>query len=243
MINIRNISKTYKKDNLKIYSSLNLSIKKWSIVSIIWPNWCWKSTLLNIISGIDNDFEWKVLISNSEKISYMFQKDLLIPWRNIYENISIWLEINNKKIDINFIDKLLNEFNLSWYWDIYPESLSWWEKQKVSLLRNIIMDNNIIIMDEPFSAIDFNSKMSSYKWFLKYCKKNNKTVLFVTHDIEEAITLSDRIIILWKKTEWIIDDIEISINKKEAWFEPIKIKNINKYNDYLSYIWKKLSNY
>jgi len=247
MINIKNISKYYysKKNKIKIFSSLNININKGESISIIGPNGCGKTTLLNIISKIDKSYQGKLEIKGNSSSAYMFQKDLLIPWRNILHNVTIGLEVqshNNEENNIK-IKKLLKDFHLLSRIEDFPDALSGGERQKVAFIRTIILDTDILLMDEPFSAIDFNSKIKMYQWFLNYIKQGNKTTLIVTHDIEEAILLSDRVIILGNKTDDIIYNIKIDIDKSGVKYNPIRIKQDKNFSIYLAEIWNKLEKY
>ena len=189
---------------LEVLRDINLSIKNQEIVSIIGPSGCGKSTLLNIIAGIDNPDAGTISFQgfNQEErlgsVSYMQQKDLLFPWRTVLENICLSLEIKgiSKKDSVEICRKYLSEFQLDKFEKNLPHTLSGGMRQRVAFLRTLLTDSEILLLDEPFGALDALTRRNLYVWFMKLLENNPRTVVLVTHDVEEAIFLSDRIILL-----------------------------------------------
>lgn len=239
IIKLSNITKTYNHSEIKtkVFSSLNLSIEENEIISFVGPNGCGKSTLLNIIANIDNNYDGSLEKSSEIKTSYMFQKDLLIPWRNALNNALLGVEIENNvsKLTKEMADKLFVKFMIDSKVQSFPSSLSGGEKQKVALIRTILPSSDLILLDEPFSAIDFQSKIMLYDYLYGYFKKKRKTVIIVTHDIEEAINLSNRVIVFNPRPEGIckIVNIDISDNDRNS----VKFRNSPDFSNYFTQVW------
>ncbi len=241
-IELINIDKKYNKDKerTEVFESLNLKIEDGDIISIIGPNGCGKSTLLNIIANIDSSFSGSLKSEKEYTVSYMFQKDLLIPWRTSFDNALLGVELQNKissKIikDTTFLFKQLGIKDKI---NSFPSTLSGGERQKVALIRTILSDSDLILLDEPFASIDFQSKIRLYHWLFTYFKQKRKTVLIVTHDLEEAINMSNKIIILNNKPKGIYKEINISIGDKER--DPVELRKNPIFSNYFSEIWEDL---
>jgi putative hydroxymethylpyrimidine transport system ATP-binding protein len=196
MIKINNLFFAYK-DTLLI-EDFNLEIKQKEIVTIIGPSGCGKSSLIKLISGqLENQDNNITLID--DHIGYQSQKNTLLPWYTIYENILLPLNIQNQKLDQNYIDRLLATFDLTDYQNHYPKQLSGGMLSKANLLKTFIIAPNVILLDEPFTGIDTITKYKLTKWLRKTLKDQNKTALYITHDYEEAVNISDKIIIVSQK--------------------------------------------
>jgi ABC-type nitrate/sulfonate/bicarbonate transport system ATPase subunit len=208
IINIKNLTKSFfdqsSNMNRLILDSIDFHIDDGEFVSLIGPSGCGKSTLLNIISGLDDPDNGEISITDIEiqnrlgKLSYMQQKDLLLPWKTILDNTILGLEVQNQNKDIskNKATALLETFGLSGYEHYYPNQISGGMRQRASFLRTILTDKKILLLDEPFSALDSITRSQMQKWLLILWKQFNKTILLVTHDIDEAIFLSDRIYVM-----------------------------------------------
>tara|TARA_B100000676_G_C18072521_1_gene845300 strand:+ start:633 stop:1394 length:762 start_codon:yes stop_codon:yes gene_type:complete len=208
IIDIKSLSKSYvdesSNENTLILDNIDFQINDGEFVSLIGPSGCGKSTLLNIISGLNNPDNGEIIISGIEskdrlgKLSYMQQKDLLLPWKTILDNSILGLELQNenKTISETKAIKLLDTFGLSGYENYYPDQISGGMRQRASFLRTILTNNKILLLDEPFSALDSITRSQMQKWLLQLWEQFNKTILLVTHDIDEAIFLSDRIYVM-----------------------------------------------
>lgn len=215
-IKIRNINKKY--NDKVIFKNFNIDFYKDEVNCIIGKSGCGKSTLLNIISGIiDNDGDFKNI---EDSISYIFQEDRLIEWMTVKENIM--LVVNNfydKKEAEKLCDKYLELVGIKEYKNYYPQMLSGGIRQRVNIARAFIYPSKIIIMDEPFKSIDVINKEIIMNNFKEILKKEKRTVLFVTHDIDEALILSNKIYILGNtpvKVKKIFEDVN-NINKGEIY--------------------------
>ena len=218
MINIHIKDKFYQ--DKKILENINIKVNEGEFLSIIGPSGCGKTTLLNIASSLDKDFNGKVTISSSN-IGFIFQDHRLIPWLTVKEN----LLIISKEKDINQINELLNIVGLNDILDVYPKNLSGGRARRVSFVRAFINKPKVIFLDEPFISLDYPTATSLKKDFLNLCKKFNTTVILVTHDLSEAIYLSNRILFFSKNPANQILEYE-NLNNQEFNLKKIdEIKN------------------
>lgn len=194
-INIKNLFKKY--DDKVILNNINMRIYDGEIVSIIGKSGCGKTTIFNCISNLI-DYDGEIDINTKKGISYMQQKDLLLPFYNIINNVSLPLILEGKKKESAYkeVSKYFSLFSLEGYENKYPYELSGGMKQRASLFRAYISKKDIMLLDEPFSALDEFTRYKLYDWYLEFHKKLNITTLLITHNIDEAIYLSNRIYIL-----------------------------------------------
>lgn len=200
LINVKNLTKRYHTKSKEILALDNISLcfDKHKIISIIGPSGCGKSTILNIIAKLENVSEG--IIENEENltIGYMMQTDALLPWLNVYENASLGLTLS-KKEDKEYVNSLLKRYELIDFINEYPSNLSGGMRQRLALIRTLAIKPNILLLDEPFSKLDINTKKIIIDDVYKIIKELNITTILITHDIEEAISLSDEIILLTKR--------------------------------------------
>lgn len=195
---VLNISKSY--EELKVLDNISIDFPKDKTTCILGPSGCGKSTLLNIIAGILDPDSGDVVGFKDESISFVFQEDRLIPWKNVRDNLSFVLEGKMDKRDIErAIDDYLKSVNLQDYKYYYPSNLSGGMKQRISILRAFIYPSSILLMDEPFKSLDINNKRIVMEFFKELKALENRTCIVVTHDIDEALDLGDRIILLSEK--------------------------------------------
>ena len=204
-INISALTKTYVVNGSRelILSDIDLFVKERGFVSVVGPSGCGKSTLLNIIAGLDEPDSGAIYIKGINeprlgKIGYMQQKDLLLPWRTVLDNASLGLETQglSKKDSRDMVMSEIETFGLSGYEHMYPYSLSGGMRQRVAFLRTMIMDQSIVLLDEPFGALDSLTRVQMQRWLLEIWELMNKTIVLVTHDVDEALFLSDSICLL-----------------------------------------------
>lgn len=217
MIEIKNLS--YSFGNSKILKNINLNIEDNEIVSIIGTSGVGKSTLFNLIAGILDLQEGEITIDGSSdyksKVAYMLQKDLLFEHKTIVENIILPLIINKieKKVAIEEAKKILKTFGLLDYANKYPKQLSGGMRQRIALIRTYMFKRKIFLLDEAFSALDAITKRELHSWYLKLANDFKLTTILITHDVEEAVLLSDKIYILANKPGEIIKEIKIELDK------------------------------
>ena len=194
ILQFHNVSFHY--DEKPIINELNASIQDKEFVSIIGPSGCGKSTLFRLITGLEEASTGQIELTEtkSHPVGYMPQKDMLLPWRTIIENAALPLEcqgVQKKEAQIK-AKELLQKFGLQGYETKYPKDLSGGMRQRVSFIRTLLTGGEILLLDEPFSALDALTKASLQEWLFEQWKEWEKTILFITHDVEEALFLSNR---------------------------------------------------
>lgn len=248
VLKLENVNKTYQAKNgeIEALKDINFSVKTGEFVSIIGPSGCGKSTLLSIIAGLEEKSSGKIYIDNvetenvSSKIGYMLQKDSLLEWRTIYNNVIIGLEITNRKTKENeeYVKELLKKYNLYEFKDKYPTQLSGGMRQRVALIRTLAIRPEILLLDEAFSALDYQTRIMVTKDIYSILKNENITTVMVTHDISEAISMSDRVIVLSKRPATVkeIYNIDFEIENRD----PMNARKSPKFSKYFDSLWKEL---
>jgi len=220
-LSIKNLTKTYSSKNhsIEALSSISMHINPGEFVSIIGSSGCGKSTLCNIIAGLEEPTSGSIAIDREQNKTrlgtsgYMLQNPLLLPWKTVEENVMLGLRVQhvsekNARIQAR---ELLQEFQLLAFAGHYPSVLSGGMAQRVALLRTILFNKLFLLMDEPFGALDALTRLSMQTWLLDVWQKCKSSVLFVTHDIREAIFLSDRIYVFSHRPGTIIKEIPVSL--------------------------------
>ncbi len=213
---VKNLSKSFQDSKLKVLDDISLTVEAGELVSIIGPSGCGKSTLLDCIADITEYDSGEISIKGGS--AYMFQDDVMFPWRSIIDNVILPLEISGmKKAEArNEADGYLKDFGLETFAKYYPFMLSGGMRERAALLRTYLCKKELLLLDEPFSKLDALTRLKMQLWFLKTLQKQKKAVLFVTHDIDEAIFLSDRIYILSLRPAKIIAEIHVPIKKPRS---------------------------
>src|SRR6266576_1289812 len=194
---------------------LNLSIESGRFVSLVGPSGCGKSTIFNIIAGLLEPTGGRVLIDGIDatgtigRVGYMLQKDLLLPWRTVLDNVILGMEIQGKPLKAarERALPLLQRYGLAGFEHLYPNALSGGMRQRAALLRTLLFDTDVILLDEPFGALDAQTKLQMQEWLMQLWSDFSKTVLFVTHDVEEAIYLSDELHVMGTRPGHIVASI------------------------------------
>ena len=224
---------------------VSFDIEEGSFVSVVGPSGCGKSTLLSIIAGILSPTSGTVSyhfnrLHSVRPIGYMLQHDNLLEWRNIYKNCIIGLEINHALNfeNILYMKELLNSYDLYSVRDKKPSELSGGMRQRAALIRTLVLRPELLLLDEPFSALDYQTRLMVSEDICKKIRCEKKTTILVTHDLSEAISLSDRIIVLSRGPARILDDIEIHLSKENQ--HKLPTRNAPKIQTYFSRIWEAL---
>lgn len=216
-LDVKGVSKTYQ-DEL-ILKDITFSIKPNEFVSIVGPSGCGKSTLFNTIAGLTEPLEGDIHLDGAcitgiaGKISYMHQKDLLLPWRDVMDNVALPLELGGMKKQDAYqkAEELLPLFGLDGHEKKFPSQLSGGMRQRVSLMRSYMLSKDVLLLDEPFGGLDAMTKANMQTYLLEVLERMQRTILFITHDIEEAIFLSDRVIVLKADPGAIVDIVDIDL--------------------------------
>jgi ABC-type nitrate/sulfonate/bicarbonate transport system ATPase subunit len=203
MLLIQELSYSFEEEK-PIFQGLTLDVKRGEFVSVIGASGSGKSTLFRLVTGLLEPGQGDILIDGQKtgkrlgSVGYMPQKDLLLPWRTVLENVVLPLEVTkeSKQARLSEIREWLARFGLAEFENAYPNELSGGMKQRVAFLRTLMTGKELLLLDEPFGALDSLTKRNMHKWLLGLWEELQKTVLFITHDLEEAILLSDRIYLL-----------------------------------------------
>ncbi|MDP4125610.1 MAG: ABC transporter ATP-binding protein [Bacillota bacterium] len=248
LVEVHNVSMKYHSLNGEITAlkNISLSVNQGEFVSIVGPSGCGKSTLLSVISGLLSATSGTVLLGGekvtgvSPKIGYMLQKDHLFDWRTIYQNVILGLEIRKaltptaKERALN----LLKTYGLYEFRNKYPNQLSGGMRQRVALIRTLVTDPQILLLDEAFSALDYQTRLVVNDDIYTIIKKLNKTALLVTHDISESISMADRVVLLSKRPGTIKEIYKINLSCHNR--TPLSAREAPEFRNYFQQIWKGL---
>ncbi len=241
------IDVSYAYHNLKgetqAIQNLSFHINEGEFVAIVGPSGCGKSTILSLISGIFEPENGEIVFANDNKrpmIGYMLQRDHLFPWRTIWSNCMLGLEIQQEKTKekLAFAEYLLKEYNL---WEVRnkkPDELSGGMRQRAALIRTLVLNPDLFLLDEPFSALDFQTRIEVSDDISSIIRESGKTVILITHDLQEAISLSDRVIVLSNRPAHVIRDIPIHLNATGKGV--LAARSAPEFNDYFNLIWEDL---
>lgn len=248
ILSLKNINKIYQAKNgeTKALDNINLDVKKGEFVSIIGPSGCGKSTLLSIIAGLEDKNTGEVYLDGKEikgissEIGYMLQKDSLLEWRTIYKNVILGLEIRGIKTKENeeYVNNLLKKYHLYEFKDKYPTQLSGGMRQRAALIRTLAIKPKILLLDEAFSALDYQTRIMVTKDVYSILRQEGITALIVTHDISESISLSDRVVVLSRRPAKIKNIHEIKFDMENR--TPINCRERPEFSKYFDLLWKEL---
>ena len=241
IIELKEINKKYynKKGELTAIEDISFSVFEGEYVAIVGPSGCGKSTLLNIIGNIDKKSGGEIILNKDTKIGYMLQEDSLFPWLTILDNCLIGLKVRGEVSDdkIDYVKNLLNIYGLKDFMNSYPTSLSGGMRQRVALIRTLAMKPDILLLDEPFSALDYQTRLAVSDDVYKIIKNTGKTVIMITHDIAEAISMADRVIVLTERPAKVKQIYNIEMEGKST---PINNRKCREFSEYYDMIWKEI---
>ena len=241
VLKVENISKIYQAENgeVEAVKDVSFSVEEGEFVSIIGPSGCGKSTVLSIIAGLEEKTAGNIEIDG--QIGYMLQKDSLLEWLTIYKNVLFGLEIKNIKTteNVKYVENLLKKYNLYEFKDKYPNQLSGGMRQRAALIRTLAIKPKILLLDEAFSALDYQTRIMVTKDIYDILKNEHITALIVTHDISEAISMSDRVIVLSNRPAVVkeIHTIDFEMENRT----PLNCRESPKFSKYFDTIWKGLN--
>lgn len=247
LLQFKNVKYLYQTKNDEIFAlnNINFDIQDSDFVSIVGPSGCGKTTILSLCAGLLKPSSGEIILDGEnkidrKKIGYMFQKDFLFDWRTVWKNITLGLEIQRpKNLDekLEFAENLLKKYDLINFKNKKPRSLSGGMRQRVALIRTLALEPKLLLLDEPFSALDFQTRLTLCDDVYDIIKKEKKTAILVTHDISEAISMSDKIIVLTKRPASMKDEIVPNLSEPT----PLKRRENPKFGGLFDHIWSELT--
>jgi ABC-type nitrate/sulfonate/bicarbonate transport system ATPase subunit len=220
-LELRRVSKTFsgRRGVVPALDAIDFTVPDGEFVSILGPSGCGKSTLLNIIAGLDQPTEGEVLLDGAVtperlgRTAYMHQKDLLLPWRTVLDNAALSLEVAGVGRDEarSRAGALIDRFGLSGFERSFPATLSGGMRQRAAFLRTVLAERQLMLLDEPFGALDALTRADMQEWLLELWEELGRTILFVTHDVEEALLLSDRVLVMSPRPGRLLIDLPVEL--------------------------------
>ncbi|MBS4022409.1 MAG: ABC transporter ATP-binding protein [Dethiobacter sp.] len=248
LVEIKKLSMTFHSPagEIKALGNISLEIMEGEFVSIVGPSGCGKSTLLNMVAGLIKPASGEICINNktvqgpTSLVGYMPQSDRLFEWRTIWKNVLLGLEVQ-KKVDKHsrgYAEELLTKYGLYEFRNSYPSQLSGGMRQRVALIRTLAINPELLLLDEAFSALDYQTRLVVADEVKQIISRENKTAVLVTHDIAEAISMAERVVVLTKRPGMIKNIHHIALTCSEK--TPIKCREALEFKDYFNKIWKEL---
>ena len=240
LLEVKNLKKIFhtEKDDVLALENVSFDVYENEFVSLVGPSGCGKSTILSILSGLNKPTDGNIKFSRDITVGYMLQSDCLFEWRTILENCLLGLEITGKLTNENkdYVIELLKTYGLYDFKDKYPSSLSGGMRQRVSLIRTLALKPDILLLDEPMSALDSQTRMAIGEDIFNIIKHEGKSVIMVTHDINEAISMSDRILVLSNRPGVVKSIYNINISGNTL----LKRRSHRLFSSYYEQIWRDL---
>ena len=243
VLELKNVSLTYfsDKEETQALNNISFSVQAGDFVSIVGPSGCGKTTILSLISGLIKPTSGNISLNQdnaSAFVGYMFQKDNLFEWRTVLSNVYLGLELKKQKTkdNVEYVHSLLKKYNLWDFRDKYPRQLSGGMRQRVALIRTLALKPSLLLLDEAFSALDYQTRLDVCDDVYKIIKGEKLTTILVSHDISEAISMSDKIIVLSKRPATVKKIIDINIPEKT----PFERRESIQTKEYFDQIWREL---
>lgn len=241
ILEIKNLSHSYHSADgeTPAIDRLSLSVTEGEFISIVGPSGCGKSTLLSLIAGLFPPQDGTLAIDGN--VGYMLQKDHLFEWRTIYRNILLGLEIHRQVTPKNKekAHRLLKQYGLEGFESAKPSELSGGMRQRVALIRTLILEPELLLLDEPFSALDYQTRLNVADEIGQIIRKEKRTAILVTHDLSEAISLGDRVIVLSNRPACVKRDIPLHFDLEQD--TPLNRRNTPEFKTYFNEVWKELN--
>jgi NitT/TauT family transport system ATP-binding protein len=240
---LKNISKRFHTINneTKAIDDISFKVRKGEIVSIVGPSGSGKSTVLSLIAGLEKPSEGEVIV-NTKSIGFMFQKDQLYEWRNVFKNCMLGLEIQKKDTEDSRrnVLSMLKKYGLYTFRNHYPSQLSGGMRQRAALVRTLATEPDLLLLDEPFSALDYQTRLSIGNEVGEILRKEKITTVLVTHDVPEAVSISDRVIVFTERPARIKKEYEIVFEECGNERTPMRCRNTMQFGNYFRQIWRDL---
>jgi len=239
ILRFSNLSLTYQAENgeVEALKNINFVVNEGELVSIIGPSGCGKTSLLSLISGIVSPTSGQIIGDSFNNIGYMLQKDNLLEWRTIRSNVLLGLEIRKNIQNADYANHLLKTYGLWEFRDKYPSQLSGGMRQRVALIRTLATKPELLLLDEAFSALDYQTRLVVVDDVFSILRKEKKTAIIVTHDITEGISMSDRVILFSKRPGQIRHNINLEFPSNLL---PLQRREEPNFRKYFTLIWKEL---
>ncbi len=247
LLELKNINLTYQtlSSETEAIKNVSFSLGEGEFISIVGPSGCGKSTILGIVSGLLKATSGEIFLDGepvtkvSTNVGYMFQRDNLFEWLTVIQNIKIGIKINHNKncLSNEKLKELITKYGLSGFEKSKPNELSGGMRQRVSLIRTLAISPKLLLLDEPFSALDYQTRLSVQDDIHSIIKSENKTAILVTHDISEAVAMSDKILILTKRPGQVKNIISLDFDKT---LTPFERRGLPSFNKYFQEIWEEL---
>lgn len=248
-LQFKNVTYFYQTKESEIHAldDVNFDINELDFASIVGPSGCGKTTILSLTAGLLSPSSGQILLDgkpvtkSDPRIGYMFQRDHLFEWRSIWQNIMLGLEVQKKNKDPKKIElalNLLKKYDLYSFKNQKPRQLSGGMRQRVALIRTLVLEPSLLLLDEPFSALDFQTRLKVCDDVYEIIKREKKTALLVTHDISEAISLSDRIVILTARPARVKQILDLNLKGSS----PLEKREDSDFGKHFELIWRNLTN-
>ena len=247
-LSVENINLTYQtpEGETQAVKDVSFTVREGEFISIAGPSGCGKSSLLSCIAGVTLPTKGRIMLEGrrikgiSNDVGYMLQSDNLMPWRNIYKNAVLGLEIQKKLTDenIGYVRKLLKKYGLWEFRNSYPASLSGGMRQRVALIRTLAVRPRLLLLDEAFSALDYQTRVNVSRDVYNILRNEKQTMIMVTHDIPEAVSMSDRVIVLSQRPAVIAKIVDIPFGAQR---DTVAVRNTQQYRDCYDIVWKEMS--
>ena len=242
ILEIKNLNHSYHttEGETPALHDINLTMEKGEFISIVGPSGCGKSTLLSLISGLIKSEEGTIAL-HGKRMGYMLQKDHLLEWRTIYQNIILGLEIQHfiTPETKEKVDNYLLQYGLSDFATAKPSELSGGMRQRAALIRTLVLEPDLLLLDEPFSALDYQTRLTVSDDIGQIIRRERRSAILVTHDLSEAISLGDRIIVLSKRPATIQKEIVLDFDLPDD--TPLHRRNAPEFNHYFNLLWEELN--
>ena len=249
LLEVRDVSLSYHSisGETNALSHISFDLLPGEFLAVVGPSGCGKSTLLNLICGLLAAEEGSILMEGkpipkgTSRIGYMLQKDHLLEWRSVYKNVLLGLEIRKEvtKEKLAYIDQMLETYGLDKFRDSRPSQLSGGMRQRAALIRTLALKPDLLLLDEPFSALDYQTRLNVSDDIGKILKQEHKPAILVTHDIAEAISMADRILILSCRPATVVKIIPVHLDIEDR--TPLSSRNAPNFKSYFNLIWKELN--
>lgn len=231
----------------KALEKISFGVREGEFIAIVGPSGCGKSTLLSIIAGLLAPEQGTIVVNNPDgtihypKIGYMLQRDHLFEWRTVYRNVTLGLELNHKmtKDHLEKVDRLLTDYGLDKFRDKRPGELSGGMKQRAALIRTLALEPQLLLLDEPFSALDYQTRLFVSADICRLIRAAGKTMIIITHDLAEAISIADRIIVLSGRPAVVKNQVSVKLTLEDD--SPLAARNAPEFQQYFNGLWEDMT--